>query len=294
MKGKNEYTKSFIKVLVFTVWPFLSFYAYNQQQSPTMSSLNWLLIIAIVLVSIILIIALKASFFSVRQASDALAIFIVLFFQYKLIKASLIDFGFSPITSNTLCFLLIILPTIGVYFLSVQKVVSKSVLAMGMVLISVPLVQIALYSTQPVEKMLVISDEFLSFPPKIRPNIYYIVLDGYVRNDLLKEYYKYDNSPFTGELEKYGFRVASQAMANYPLTYLSISSSLQLEYLLRQGDSVVNRNSFYQILGGNNRLIKYLKDYEYSYIHFEMESGVVLDVLHMQMYVSMGQSGGKT
>lgn len=65
----------------------------------------------------------------------------------------------------------------------------------------------------------------------VKPDIYYIVLDGYVRSDVLKDLYRYDNSEFVGELEKEGFVVARQARSNYAKTILSITSTLNMEYV---------------------------------------------------------------
>lgn len=63
------------------------------------------------------------------------------------------------------------------------------------------------------------------------PNIYYIILDAYARADILKELYNYENDGFLNELERRGFYVARKSYSNYGLTYLSLSSSLNLDYL---------------------------------------------------------------
>lgn len=62
-------------------------------------------------------------------------------------------------------------------------------------------------------------------------DIYYIILDGYARADVLRELYGYDNSPFLERLEDVGFRVVGDARANYALTFLSLASSLNAQYL---------------------------------------------------------------
>lgn len=64
-----------------------------------------------------------------------------------------------------------------------------------------------------------------------RPDIYYIILDGYARNDILHDVYDFDNTPFTTELTRRGFYVADKAYANYPMTFLSLASSLNMTYL---------------------------------------------------------------
>ncbi len=63
------------------------------------------------------------------------------------------------------------------------------------------------------------------------PNIYYIVLDGYARQDILAELYEHDNSPFLDYLTQKGFYVARRSTANYGLTALSLACSLNFEYL---------------------------------------------------------------
>lgn len=64
-----------------------------------------------------------------------------------------------------------------------------------------------------------------------KPNFYYIVLDGYGRTDVLKEFYGFDNGAFLNDLEAMGFYVAHHARANYPQTMLSLASSLNLAHL---------------------------------------------------------------
>lgn len=68
-------------------------------------------------------------------------------------------------------------------------------------------------------------------PSKKMPDIYYIVFDGYGREDILREYYGYDNSQFINELRKRGFVVPSGALSNYPKTALSIASTLNMDYV---------------------------------------------------------------
>jgi len=63
------------------------------------------------------------------------------------------------------------------------------------------------------------------------PNIYYIILDSYGREDLLEEAYGYDNSGFLSFLTELGFYIAERSQANYAQTELSLASSLNLDYL---------------------------------------------------------------
>ncbi len=64
-----------------------------------------------------------------------------------------------------------------------------------------------------------------------QPHVFYVVLDGYARADVLRDLYGYDNTPFLEGLRARGCYVASAALANYPQTVLSLASSLNMDYL---------------------------------------------------------------
>ncbi len=67
--------------------------------------------------------------------------------------------------------------------------------------------------------------------PDVPPNIYYLVLDGYTRKDILEDIYGFDNSPFLDDLKGKGFYVASSSYSNYAHTHLSLASFLNFSYL---------------------------------------------------------------
>lgn len=63
------------------------------------------------------------------------------------------------------------------------------------------------------------------------PDIYYIILDGYGRQDVLSLLYGFDNSDFINWLQSHGFYVASQSHPNYLITTLSLTASLNMQYI---------------------------------------------------------------
>ena len=69
------------------------------------------------------------------------------------------------------------------------------------------------------------------------PDIYYIIVDSYVRSDSLKEDFGIDNSAFLEELESMDFYIADCSRSNYTQTRLSLTSSLNMEYLQKISDS---------------------------------------------------------
>ncbi len=75
------------------------------------------------------------------------------------------------------------------------------------------------------------------------PDIYYIILDGYAREDFLRDDFGYDNSLFLNQLEEWGFVVAQKSKSNYAQTKLSFASSLNMDYLQSlRSDIVIGNN----------------------------------------------------
>ncbi len=63
------------------------------------------------------------------------------------------------------------------------------------------------------------------------PDIYYIILDSYGREDILKDLYGIDNSSFTEALRQRGFYVADQSISNHVATAFSLASSMNMDYV---------------------------------------------------------------
>ena len=64
-----------------------------------------------------------------------------------------------------------------------------------------------------------------------RPDIYFLVLDGYGRGDVLRDLYDFDNAAFLRFLESEGFYIVTEGRSNYMQTLLSLGSSLNMDYL---------------------------------------------------------------
>lgn len=72
------------------------------------------------------------------------------------------------------------------------------------------------------------------------PDIYYMVLDAYGREDILLNELGYDNNDFLNALRERGFYVADCSQSNYAYTDLTLTSTLNFDYL----DTLVADNSF--------------------------------------------------
>ncbi|MBN2115881.1 MAG: hypothetical protein JW730_04890 [Anaerolineales bacterium] len=70
-----------------------------------------------------------------------------------------------------------------------------------------------------------------------QPDVYYIILDAYGREDVLKNLTGYDNSEFLNALRQRGFYVADCSQSNYAYTEFSLASSLNYNYVENLGHS---------------------------------------------------------
>lgn len=104
-------------------------------------------------------------------------------------------------------------------------------------------------------------------PPRSRPDIYYIILDGYARRDVLKLLYGFDNREFLEALESRGFYVASGARSNYAQTRLSLASSLSMDYLppIPPGASSDLLHQQIRRLRKHGRVVRRLRELGYRY-----------------------------
>ncbi len=113
-------------------------------------------------------------------------------------------------------------------------------------------------------------------PPSRKPNIFYIILDGYARADVLQELYREDNGEFLDWLAGKGFYVASQGRANYCQTYLSLASSLNSTYLdgvaARVGVTSDDRAPLADMVG-RSAVAGFLKQRGYTYVAFSSGYG---------------------
>lgn len=104
-----------------------------------------------------------------------------------------------------------------------------------------------------------------------KPDIYYFIFDRYAGSRGLSEQYHFDNSAFLDFLKDKGFYVTTNSTTNYPKTFLSLASSLNMEYLgfltkqIHGGAS--SDESVVTPLIRNNKVVKFLKERGYSYIH---------------------------
>jgi len=103
-----------------------------------------------------------------------------------------------------------------------------------------------------------------------KPDIVYIILDGYGRHDVVKRIFGYDNEPFLDDLRARGFFVGDSSHANFCQTLQSLTSSLNMDYLQNivacdtSSDDRLPLSRLYQ----DNRVMKFLKEQGYRIVVF--------------------------
>jgi hypothetical protein len=122
------------------------------------------------------------------------------------------------------------------------------------------------------------------------PDIYYIILDGYARADILDSLYDFKNTEFLSWLSTQGFYVVDRSSSNYSQTALSLASSLNFMYL----DPVVkiigeetNTRNPVRVMIHNNRLFQILRDNGYSILAFST-GPTLTDLKNVDVYLTLG------
>ena len=109
--------------------------------------------------------------------------------------------------------------------------------------------------------------------PQNPPDIYYILLDGYTRSDVLLEKFGYDNGEFIDQLEDSGFYVAQCSRSNYLHTHLVLPSLLNMDYVdslyAQTADSGEFDINFLNYKSKNNVVMTNLQSVGYQTVTFE-------------------------
>lgn len=109
-----------------------------------------------------------------------------------------------------------------------------------------------------------LDSDTLEAEAEYKPDIYYLIFDRYSNARELNRVLDFDNSKFIDDLKDRGFYVAGKSRANYPKTYLSLSSSLNMKYHARYFD----RKATSKLLL-DSRVLEFLKAQGYKCVHYE-------------------------
>lgn len=125
-----------------------------------------------------------------------------------------------------------------------------------------------------------------------RPDIYYVVLDGFGSASTLRRVYDLDIRAFVESLRELGFFVAERSHSNYSQTQLSLASSLNLSYLEDLGVRISaedTRRGALRALIQQSRLVDALERLDYSLISFESGYSAT-ELRHSSRYLRSGRA----
>jgi hypothetical protein len=228
-----------LHAFLFAVYPVLALLASNISEVDLSSGFRPVTV-ALVVVGFLAFI-LRLVHRDWRRAALSLTIILILFYSYGhiyiLLKGVNVD-GFYLFRHRTL-----ILIWVGGGFLILWQVWRKPINVaaatyvlnvVGLFLLILPSFQLISYFLQSRASQAQAAQNTQTLDLKVGnepPDIYYIILDGYGRADVLKDEYGYDNSDFLNTLRDWGFYVADCSQSNYAQTQMSLASSLNFNYI---------------------------------------------------------------
>ena len=234
-----------IHPFAFAIYPILVLLALNISEVDSVSGGRPLLVS--VLVAGLLTLAFYAVFRDWNRAALLCTILLILFYSYGhvyiLLKGVNIS-GFYLFRHRTLMPLWIGLAVLPVWWVSRKsfslETATYALNVVGLFLLILPVFQLSSFFAQRQSSQTEQNTSALNLNVGDNPpDVYYIILDGYGRSDVLKKEYGYDNSDFLNRLQDLGFIIAECSQSNYAQTQMSLSSSLNFNYIDALSDRFV-------------------------------------------------------
>lgn len=273
--------KSFISPFLFAIYPVLFLLSYNIDQ----------VIIADVFWPLIVVTGFSTLSFAINlmllknyyKASVITSLFLILFFSlghvFKLIQG--IEIG-SVVIGRVrylqllwLSFFLYVFYKIYKSKKDLSKLVSFFTVA-GSILITITSLPVASYFiTKQRNPLIQINSATIPISQdKIHRDIYYIILDEYAGYNTLKTIFNYNNSEIYSFLKGKGFYINTESNSNYPITWLSLASSLNMNYIHAiSGEKPLNEWKTIYSLVQDNRVANFLKAQGYDFINVSSGTG---------------------
>lgn len=289
-----------IHPFLFAIFPILFLFAYNIGQV-SFSEILLPSVIVLVFTTVALFILWLILKRDIKKSAILVSAFLILFFSYGRIYNLIQDWQIGSFMIGRYRYLMIvwaILFITGVYYtVRTRKDLHNftnilNVIAICLIIIS--LVNIGIYEfktrsavvNNPDKKYSEIS---ASKDNSVYPDIYYIILDGYASSDTLNEVFGYDNHEFIDYLSDKGFYIADKSRSNYTITFLSLASSLNMEYINYLSDTLGkesdDRRVPYQMIK-NNMVMNFLKSKGYKFINFSSGWGPTDDIQYADLNIT--------
>lgn len=270
---------------LFAIYPILGLYSRNLTEIQP-----WELVrpLFFALIATTLFFLVLSRLFKDRERAAFLAAFLIFFYSaselvYRVLEGYLIpglNESFHRVLLLTVTLMLILLGSRAVWdkYMTAprRKLMLQYLNAVSLLIIFFPLFNIASFWMTAWDDALLPWSGYIGqnepaqpLSTDSRPDIYYIILDGYSRSDIQQQLYGFDNSSFLDELKQRGFFIGEESQSNYLRTSLSITSALNMEYINftedLAGPKSINRIPLFE-LASNNRARRLLEDAGYKFV----------------------------
>ena len=270
-----------IHPILFAIYPMLFLYSYNIYNLPLRGLFLPLLVVPLFALALWLVLRFVLKSGMKAGLIVSLIIILVTFYGhiYNLITDSFIE-G-SELNKILLLGVFLVLLGVGAYYFArtkrnlerptmVVNVIAISMIAI--VLINIGSSKIEIYSMEEINPII---EKFEpdSINTQSLPDIYYILLDAYANQVILKETFGYDNQEFITALTERGFVVPpGYTHSNYEFTDLASSSLLGMDYVHNLAPEGLGHRPTVQALYktiDNNAVMQILKSIGYTNISFD-------------------------
>ncbi len=227
---------------LISLYPALALLAFNIKEIEPSAAYRALLA-SFLLVGVMFLIFWAVTRSSARAALVS-SLFAVLFFSYGHVYTVFKDVPVLGIVfgkQSILSVIYLLLFVVGVFLIFRKLKDTRSLTAtmnfFALVLVALPVFQIAssLFtfsrSAALVAEKIPVENSLSAPAGQPLPDVYFIILDTYAGQGFLSEELQFDNSAFIRQLEDLGFVVMRCSQSNYVQTELSLSSTLNLDYL---------------------------------------------------------------
>jgi hypothetical protein len=238
---------------LFAIYPIIALLAYNIEEIKIEVALRAL--IASLLISTVVYLIIYFFTKDRIKAAISTSIILVFFYSYGHIYnylEPLTLWGFSPGRHRILAPIGLIVLVLLIYLI-IRKgrnlsTFNSALNWVAIFLVVMPVFQITYYEFRSEGNQSIAQNEQailsdLKLPNSTPPDVYYIIVDAYARDDYLREDINFDNTPFLKQLEELGFFIGRCSQSNYSQTQLSLASSLNLDYLQNISDGFSPQNT---------------------------------------------------
>ena len=272
--------------ILFGIFPVLSLFESNINFTSFSEIILPSTIIIIIIITVWIF--LKKILNSTKKSALIISLLTILFFVYGPTYFTIDDLSIGGNDIGRHMYLII--PFLGIGIIgSILVIKSKKELknltdisnVVSLILIIVILSSISTYNFDDTYSVEIKNMDKIINEEKILPDIYFIMLDGYPGKTSLNHITNYDNQGFLDDLSNQGFFIQNKSYANYPHTFLSIPSILNMKYL----DDVIEKfpdgegsHAIPYKMGSNNQVMNFIKSQGYVTVSFDSGWGFTRDI----------------